>query len=139
MALGIPINGRNAITAAFTATIDNGAAGGTLEIRTGAKPALPNDAPTGTILATLTFDPVSFGAPSNGTALLDATPVITAVAVASGTAGWARIRDSNAANRGDITCGAPGSGADLILDNPVIAAGQTLNLTSGSVTTPTGG
>lgn len=137
MALGLPTAVRNTITAAYTATIDNGPAGGTITIRTGAKPATPNDAPTGTLLVTLTLDVVSFGAPVLGVATLDVVPPISAIAVGAGTAGWARIQDSNAANRGDITAGGPGS--DLVLDNPVIAIGQTVNLTAGTVTTPIGG
>lgn len=136
MAIGLPTATRNALAAAFTAAIDAGPAGGTIDIRTGAKPATPNDAPTGTLLATLTLDPVSFGAPVTGVATLDATPVITTTGVAAGTAGWARVKDSTGASVADITAGATGSGADLILDNAVIAVGQTINLTAGTVTQP---
>lgn len=131
---GLPTASRNALAAAFTALLDAGAAGGTIDIRTGAAPASPNDAATGTLLATLTLDPVSFGAPVTGVATLDATPVITTTGLAAGTAGWARMKDSNGTSVRDITVGT--SGAELNLDNLVIAVGQTINLTSGTVTQP---
>lgn len=136
MAIGLPTAVRNSQVANFTARIDAGAAGGTIDIRTGGKPASPNDVPTGTLLATLTLDPVSFGAPVNGVATLDATPVITTTGLAAGTAGWARIKDSDGNSVADVTAGATGSGADLILDNAVIAVDQTINLTAGTVTQP---
>src|SRR5687767_3237594 len=133
MALGLPTAARNALTAAFTALIDAGAGGGTIDIRTGAKPASPLDAASGTLLATFTLDPTSFGAPATGVATLDATPVITTVGLAAGTAGWARIKDSTGASVGDIVAGEAGAGVDLVLDNEVIAIGQTVNLTAGTV------
>jgi hypothetical protein len=134
MALGIPTAVRNTLCAAFTGAIDAGAAGGTIDIRTGSKPTTPNDAATGTLLATFTLDPVSFGAPSTGVATLDVSPAISTTGLAAGTAGWARIKDSTGASVGDITVGT--SGTDMIMDNAVIAVGQTLNLTAGTVTQP---
>jgi len=138
MAIGLPTAVRNALAAAYTAQIDAGPSGGTIDIRTGTKPATPNDAATGTLLATLTLDPVSFGAPVAGVAALDASPVITTTGLAAGTAGWARVKDSTGASVSDITVGGTGSGADLIMDNPVVAIGQNINLTAGTVTQPAG-
>lgn len=136
MGLGLPTAARDALTAAYTALIDAGPAGGTIDIRTGGKPASPLDAATGTLLATFTLDPISFSAPATGVATLDVSPVITTTGVGAGTAGWARIKDSTGASCGDIVAGEAGAGIDLVLDNAVIAIGQTINLTAGTITTP---
>lgn len=131
MALSYSTTMQNLLAAAFTAAIDAGSAGGTVEVRTGSKPANANAAATGTLLFTWTLDPVSFGSPSAGVAALDATPVITTTGVAAGTAGWFRVKDSAGVVLidGEIP-------ADLALDNTVIAIGQTVNLPSGTLTQP---
>jgi len=122
---------RNALTAAATAAIDAGPAGGTIDVRTGTQPLTANDAATGTLLLTWTLDATaSFGAPTAGIAELDATPVITTTGLAAGTAGWARIKDSTGATVLDIAVG-----TELSLDNAVVAVGQTVNLTVGTITT----
>lgn len=139
MALGIPTGVRNALADAFAARADAGAGPGTIDVRTGGKPASPNDAATGTLLATFTLADPAYGAAVNGVATLDATPILTTTALAAGTAGWWRMKDSSGNSVGDGTAGGPGSGADLIWDNAVIALGQTLNITAGSVTQPIGG
>jgi hypothetical protein len=136
MATRLPTATRNAATNAVTAQFDAGPAAATIEVRTGAQPASANDAATGTLLATWTLADPSWGASVTGTAPLDATPVITTAAVAAGTAGWWRAKDSTGATVVDGAAGGTGSGAELILDNPVIAIGQTLNLTAGTLTTP---
>lgn len=136
MATRLPTAARNAATAAVADLVDAGAAAGVIELRTGAQPASANDAATGTLLATWTLADPAFGAPVTGVATLDATPVITTAAVAAGTAGWFRVKDSNGATVADGAAGGTGSGAQMILDNPVIAVGQTLNLTAGTLTTP---
>lgn len=129
---------RNALANAFTAQVDAGVTFGTIDVRTGAKPATPADAATGTLLATFTLADPSYAAPANGVAALDATPVITTTGLAAGTAGWWRMKDSNGNVVADGTAGGTGSGAEMILDNPVIAVGQNVNLVSGSVTAPAG-
>lgn len=139
MALGISTAVRNALADAFTARVDAGAGAGVLEVRTGGKPASPNDAATGTLLASFTLADPAYAAAANGVAALDATPVLTTTGLAAGTAGWFRVKDSAGNTVGDGTAGGSGSGADMIWDNPVIAVGQTLNITAGSVTQPVGG
>lgn len=139
MTLGIATGVRNALVDAFTARVDAGSGAGTLDVRTGSKPASPNDAATGTLLATFTLADPSYAAGSNGVATMDTSPILTTTAVAAGTAGWWRMKDSAGNTVGDGTAGATGSGADLVWDNAVIANGQTLNITAGSVTQPAGG
>lgn len=139
MAIGLPTAVRNALADAFVARVDAGAGPGTIDVRTGGKPASPNDAATGTLLCTFVLADPSYGASANGVATLDATPVLTTVGAAAGTAGWWRMKDSAGNTVADGTAGGSGSGADMILDNPVIAIGQTINITAGTVTQPVGG
>lgn len=136
MATRLATASRNAATASVANLVDAGPAAGTIQLRTGAQPASAQDAATGTLLATWTLADPAFGAPVTGVATLDTTPVITTNAVAAGTAGWFRVLDSTGATVGDGSAGGPGSGENMILDNPVIANGQVLNLTAGTLTTP---
>ena len=70
--------------------------GGTIQIRTGAQPASPNDAASGTLLATLTFGTPAFGDSVSGTATANAISSDTSVDD-TGTAGHARMLTSGAA------------------------------------------
>lgn len=107
---------------------------GTIQIRTGAQPATPDTAASGTLLGTLTFGATAFGATNtSGVASLNSVTSDTS-ADASGTAGHARLLNSSAAIVGDVTCG-QGSG-DINFDNAVIVAGGTIAISSGSLTTP---
>lgn len=123
---------RNAMMDAVTAAIDAGTAG-YIEIRSGTQPANANTAVTGSLLVTLTLDATaSFGASAAGVITLDATPVITATAVATGTATWARIFDSagNAVLDGSVGT----SGEAFTITSTSIVSGQTVNLTAGTLT-----
>ncbi len=102
--------------------IDAGAGPGVLEIGT---------AGMGTVLATVTLaDPSA--TKSGGVLTLSGTPLST-TASATGTAAEARIRDSNSADViTGLTVGT--SGTDIVLDNTSIASGQTVNITSGTIT-----
>ena len=104
---------------------------GTIQIRTGAQPATPNTAASGTLLGTLGFSATAFGAPSTG--------VVTAAAIssdtsadASGTVGHARLLDSGAAIHSDALC-AQGSG-DFNFDNGTIVAGGIIAVSSLTLT-----
>lgn len=138
MAINISTALRNQIVNGIT----NGAAGinfdsGTLEIRTGAAPG-PDAAATGTVLATITLPADAFGAASSGSAAKSGTWE-DASADAGGTAGYFRIIQSGDANgatgstdeRIEGTCGS-GSG-DLDLDNTSISAGQTVTISTFTV------
>ena len=125
---------RNAMLDAITAEIDAGAGAGTLGIYDGAQPA---DADTAigaqTLLAELVMtDPSAAGAAAGvwtASAIAD-----DASADATGTAAWFRIEDSdgNAVLDGDITVTA--GGGDIELDSLSITAGQTVSISSLTIT-----
>lgn len=102
--------------------IDAGVAAGTLEIGTTGMAA---------VLATITLaDPSA--TKLNGVLTLSGVPLSVA-ASATGTAAEARFRDSNAV---DVVTGLTVglSGTDIILDSLSITAGQTVNITAGTIT-----
>lgn len=137
MATRISTEIRDLACNAVVDALDAGAGAPTLKVYTGTQPASAEDAATGTLLATFTLDATAaFGASSSGVATLDVSPAISAVAAATGTAGWFRAADSTDANRIDGSVG-QGSG-DLSLDNTSITSGQTVNLVSWTVTMPAG-
>lgn len=115
---------------------------GVLEFRTGAQPALADDAPTGTLLVSMTLPADAFGASAAG-AVAKAGTWEDPSADAGGTAGWFRLKAvgdgglSSAVDRrmdGNIT--ATGGGGNLELDNVVIGAGQQVTQTTFTVTQP---
>lgn len=136
MTIGLATATRNANADATAARFDAGSGAATIEIRTGGKPANPQAAATGTLLATFTLNDPAFGAAVTGTATLDITPALSTNAVAAGTAGWFRAKDSAGATVLDGMAGAAGAGIDLVLSNPVIANGQVLNLIAGTIVQP---
>ena len=107
-------------------------ASGLLRIYDGTQPANPDTAVTSQVkLAELTCDATAFaGAASGG--LLTANAISNANAVASGTASWFRLCKSDGTAVADGTVGA--SGTDLIIDNTSINSGQTVSVTSLTVT-----
>lgn len=127
---------RNAAANAVAALIDGGAAGGTLQIRSGSQPAGPDSTATGTLLAELTLADPSFGAASGGVAIAAGTP-LTVTAVASGTASWFRILDSNGVAVVDGSVGV--SGADLIVNTVTVSTGLDVEITDGTLTMPASG
>lgn len=137
MAWGLSVAARNAAGKAITDLIDAGGAAGTLQIRSGTRPASPATAATGTLLATVTLIRPAFGSWSAGSAAV-ADPAAV-LAVATGTATWCRVLDSAATPvlDGDVTT--TGSGGDLQLSSTSLATGQSLDITGGSLTMPQGG
>jgi hypothetical protein len=102
-----------------------------LKIFSGAEPANPAAAdPTG-LLLTITL-PATFLTSSGGVASLAGT--WSANASATGTAATFRIYDGSAVChiQGNVT--ATGGGGDMTLDNVSIASGQTITVTSFTVT-----
>lgn len=86
-------------------------------------------------LASIALNNPAFGAASNGVATLDVSPVPSATASASGTADTWKI--TNAAGT-TIISGTIGTGSeDLDIDNTSVTNGQTVNITSLTVTVPT--
>jgi hypothetical protein len=126
---------RNDMADALVDRFDLGAAAATIEIRTGAAPALTTDADSGTLLGTLTCSDPAFGNAAAGVATASAITGDTS-ADATGTAGHFRVKDSNGLVhlQGDITVTA-GGGA-LELDSVAIVAGGQINITAFTITEP---
>lgn len=123
---------RNAAADGITGAINTGGAG-TIQVRTGAQPTNVSDAPTGTLLGTLTFSGTAFGAASTGVATAASITSDTS-ADNSGTAGYFVIKNGSGTNHSDGTCGT--SGADMNFDNNIIVAGGVIAVTSMTVTQP---
>jgi hypothetical protein len=103
---------------------------GRLNIYTGAQPATPDTAASGTLLGTLTLSADAFAVSSGGSASINT--VTSATAVASGTAGWFRFFRT-----GDTAPGSAGNGTtdrrmdgtigtDMTIDNAAVVSGGTL-------------
>ncbi len=122
--------------------LDEGSAGAVIQGRTGAQPADPDTAVSGTNLFTLTCNTTAFGAAA------DAAPggIATAAAItddssadATGTLGYCRASSSNAADTplDDHIDGEAGtSGADFNFNTLAIVSGATVSMTSWTVTMP---
>ena len=103
--------------------------GGNLKIYTGSPPVNPDASATGTLLLTISLPPTPFGSPSSGSISKEGT--WSGVASNSGTAGWFRLN----LEPGMIAQGTVGtSGADMIIDNASITSGQTITVTSFTIT-----
>ena len=104
-----------------------------LDIYTGAQEANCGAAPTGTLLATLTCNVGAFGDVAAG--VLTARAITAATAGATGAAGHFRLRDSGGATvhlQGTVAVAA----ADLNITNTSIAIGDTVNVSSWTITAP---
>jgi hypothetical protein len=131
MALQLSITARNARLDAIETTIGTAPI---LTIRTGAPPADCATANSGTVLATLTLPSDWMANASSGSKAKSGTWQ-DASADNAGTAAHFRIHDSTGTTchlQGTVT--ATGGGGDLTLDNTSIAAGQTVTITSFTLT-----
>jgi hypothetical protein len=104
--------------------------GGTLEIRSGPKPASPNDAAAGTLLATLTFNADAF--PAAAVRSADVNTIAAVAASASGEAAHFRAKSSGGTAYIDGTVTEAGGGGDLELDSVDITSGQDVEVTGGN-------
>ena len=105
-----------------------------LRIRTGAAPATCATADSGTVLSELTLPSDWMAAASNGSKALSGTWQ-DASANATGTAAHWRLYDSAGTTchaQGTVT--ATGGGGDLTLDSTSIASGQSVTITSFTIT-----
>ena len=105
----------------------------TLEIYTGSQPAA-GAAATGTLLVTITLPSDAMGAASSGVASKSGT--WSGVASDSGDAGWFRIESSAGSRWYDGSVTATGGGGEIELTSITITSGQTVTITSFSVTQP---
>jgi hypothetical protein len=122
---------RNARLDAIETTISTSAV---LKIRTGAQPASVATADSGTVLATLTLPSDWLAAASSGAKAKAGTWQDTS-ADAAGTAAHFRIYASDGTTahiQGSV--GATGSGADLELDNVVLALAQSVTISTFQLT-----
>lgn len=131
MAVQLSVAVRNARLDAIETAIG---ADAVLKIRTGAQPADVATADSGTVLATLTLPTDWLAAASSGSKAKSGTWQ-DASADATGTAAHFRIYASDGTTahlQGSVT--ATGGGGDLTLDNTSIASGQSVTITSFSLT-----
>lgn len=132
MILRVAIILRNAALDAELALLNSGF----IRIYTGAMPATPETAASGTLLAELTLNATAFGAAAAGVATASAITSDTS-ANATGTAGWARLFRSNGTSAGlDGDCTATGGGGFCELNSTAISAGAEVQCTSMTITLP---
>jgi hypothetical protein len=105
----------------------------TLKIYTGTQPAA-GAAATGTLLVTITLPADAMGAASAGVAAKSGT--WSGTVGATGTAGWFRIESSAGSRWYDGAVTATGGGGEIELTSTSITSGQTVTITSFSVTQP---
>ena len=105
---------------------------GTFLIYTGSVPANCAASATGSLLCTITLPSTFMASASGGSVALTGTWSVSASG--SGTAGYFRINASTTCHlQGTIT--ATGSGGDLTLNNTSITSGQTVSISTFTVTT----
>jgi hypothetical protein len=134
--LRLATTARNAAADAVVDLLDAGAGAATIQIRSGAQPATPQTAASGTLLATVTLADPAAGAASTGVATISDPASVTGVA--AGTAGWARFLDSNAAAVMDCDVTATGGGGGLELSTTTISVGVTVDMGAITYTQPQG-
>jgi hypothetical protein len=131
---------RNAAVDAVVAELDSGTATGAfLRIYSGAQPATPATAPSGTLLAEFELSDPSFAAASGGSAALDVSPALTDVGLAAATAGWARFLtgDEQAGSGLGVVDGAVGTSGEMVnLNTTTISVGVNVEVTSGTISLP---
>lgn len=132
---------RNAAADAVADRCETGSTNSAAELRiySGSAPSSANDSATGTLLAAVTLDNPAFGASSSGVVTLADTPISTTgeSGAGSGTAAtYFRIVDLDEAT---VLQGSVGtSAADLILNTTTISSGVAFEITSGTLTMPSG-
>jgi len=101
-----------------------------INIYSGTPPANANMAATGTLLLTLSTAALgaSWNTASGGSSSLVSN--ISAVAVATGTAGYARLEKGGYVLQGSVGI----SGTDFVIDNTAIVSGNTFALTNATIT-----
>lgn len=131
MAVTYSVAVKNARLDAFETTIG---ASAILKIRSGAPPATVATASSGTVLATMNL-PSDWMAAASGGAKAKTGTWEDAAADAAGTAGHFEITATDGTTvgmRGTIT--ATGGGGDMTIDNTSIAVGQTVTVSTFTIT-----
>lgn len=104
----------------------------TLYVYTGTQPALATDAATGTLLVSIPLA-IGFLTSAGGVAALNTGSASSGTAGATGTPGWARLKNT-ADNRIDGSVGM--TGADFTINAATITSGATITLTACNITQP---
>lgn len=127
MAITLQTAARNAACDAIVDLIDGGAGAGTMEIKSAASTTAGASE-----VATVTFSDPAFGAASSGTAT--ASAITDDTSATGGTASDFTVFDSNsnAIFQGAVST----SGSDLNLSSVSIGAGDTVSISSFTVTMP---
>ena len=126
MTLAYSTIAKNAAANAIASLI-NSAGRGYVQLRTGAKPATPDTAVSGTLLATFTLQTTSFSDAVGGVISANGLP-LTGNIVASGTAGWFRVFKGNGAAVLDGTITITDGGGDMEIDNLTFVSGGTVSV-----------
>lgn len=134
--LRLSTTARNAAADAVVGLLDAGAGPGKIELRTGAPPATPQTAATGTLLATVVLADPASGSASAGTDTIANPTAVTGVG--DGQAGWARFLDSNNNVVMDADVTATGGGGSVTLSTTTISVGVTVDLDAITYTQPQG-
>lgn len=127
MAITLQTSARNAACDAIVGLIDAGAGAGTIEIK-----SLASTVSGINEVATLTFSDPAFGGASSGTATASAISDDTNATGGTAAAFTVFDSDSNPIFQGTVST----SGADLNLSSTTIGAGDTVSITSFTVTMP---
>jgi hypothetical protein len=133
---------RNGILS-YIASVYEGAADGTLQFRSGARPANADTAAAGVLIAAAVLPDNGFNDPAAGTMAKSADTWEDPLADAAGTIGHARLiiaADANGASttavRMDFTVTATGGGGEIEVQNTVVEAGQPVIITGFNLTMP---
>lgn len=108
--------------------------GGNLKIYSGSQPATADTAPSGNLIVTITLPATPFAAASSGVIAKSGT--WSGVAGATDTAGWFRIQTSGNTHPLDGSVTATAGGGELELDDVTITSGQTVTVSSFTITQP---
>ena len=130
MAIQLSVTARNARLDAIETTVGTSA---NLYIRTGSAPADCATADSGSLLATIALPSDWMAAASSGSKAKSGTWSVAASG--TGTAAHFRVKDSGGTTchiQGTVT--ATGGGGDMTLDNTSIASGQTITVSTFTLT-----
>lgn len=127
MAITLNTGARNAACDAIVDLVDVGTPNGTIEIKSAASTVAGTNE-----VATLTFSATAFGAASTGTATANA--ITDDTSATGGTASDYTVFDGNALAiwQGSVST----AGADLNLSSTTIGAGDTVSISSFTLTVP---
>jgi hypothetical protein len=127
---------RTAAADAIVDQLDLGAGAATIQLRSGAIPATPQTAASGTLLGTVTLADPAAGAAASGVATI--TDPASVTGVAAGDIGYARFLDSNGVAIMDMDVTATGGGGAIQLATVTVSVGVTIDLGAITITVPQG-